>query len=200
MVRGRVAEALCWVEQAVKDAETYHDSDLLLVAHFAAMGAYFWLGDPIKSREHADQLLALYSEERHGGLAEILNHDPKTMTLLFSALSAWLLGYPEQAVSINSAADAQARRLGHPFQLSWVLTTGATVFDLLGEPDDWLRRIEEANRLGRENSLPVVTDCLVPIFSGIALIRKGPSRRRHGFVHEGHGLLGGERRSTKHFT
>jgi predicted ATPase len=47
------------------------------------------------------------------------------------------------------------------------------VFDLLGEPDEWLRRIEEADRLGRENSLPLVTDCLVPVFSGTALIRKG---------------------------
>jgi predicted ATPase len=173
LVRGRVAESLRWVTELMNAAETYDDPDLLLVAHLAARGAYFWLGDPIKSREHADRLLALYSEERHSQLAEILNHDPKTITLFFSALSTWLLGYPEQAVSINSAAYAQARRRGHPFELGWLLTTGATVFDLLGEPDEWLRRIEEADRLGRENSLPLLTDCLVPVFSGTALIRKG---------------------------
>ena len=45
----------------------------------AAAISYFWLGELTKSREHADQVLALYSEERHGHLVGILNHDPKTV-------------------------------------------------------------------------------------------------------------------------
>src|SRR5262249_29371515 len=39
--------------------------------------------------------------------------------------------------------------------------------------DEWLNRIEEADRVGRENSLPVLTECFAPICSGMALIRKG---------------------------
>jgi hypothetical protein len=60
-------------------------TDLLIVARLAAAGAYFWLGDLIKVREHADRVLALYSEERHVHLVDILNNDPKTFCLLFSA-------------------------------------------------------------------------------------------------------------------
>ena len=74
---------------------------------------------------------------------------------------------------MSDASDAHARRLGHPFELGWVLTWGAMVFDFLGEPDEWLKRIEEADRVGRENSLPFLTECLVPNHSGVALIRKG---------------------------
>jgi hypothetical protein len=46
------------------------------------MLTYVWLGDPIKAREHADRVLALYSKEQHGHLAGILNIDPKTLSLI----------------------------------------------------------------------------------------------------------------------
>jgi class 3 adenylate cyclase/tetratricopeptide (TPR) repeat protein len=170
--RGRVAESLCWVTQLMNAAETYNDPDLLILGLMAAMTAYFWLGDPIKAREHADRLLALYSEEQHGHLAGILNHDPKTASLVYSAQSTWMLGYPEQAVRISDAKDGHARQVGHPFNLGWALTVGAQLFDYLGEPDEWLKRIEEADRVGRENGLPFLTECWVRSFSGIALIGK----------------------------
>jgi class 3 adenylate cyclase/predicted ATPase len=172
-MRGRVAESLCWVTQVMNAAETYGDPDLLILGHNCAVIAYFCLGDPIKAREHADRVLALYSEERHGHLADVLNGDPKTTSLVFSALSTWILGYPEQALRISGAARDHARRRGHPFDLGWALTTGAQAFDYLREPDEWLKRTEEADRVGRANSLPFLTECRVPISSGIALIRKG---------------------------
>jgi class 3 adenylate cyclase/tetratricopeptide (TPR) repeat protein len=173
VARGQIAESLRWVTQLMNAAETYGDPDLRILGHHAAVLAYFWLGDPIKTREHADRVLALYREEQHGRLVGILNGDPKTYSLVFSALSTWVLGYPEKAVRILDAADEHARRRGHPFALGWALTTGAWVFDLLREPDGFLKRIDEADRVGRENSLPFLTQCLVPLNSGIALIRKG---------------------------
>jgi hypothetical protein len=112
-----VAESLGWVAQLMNAAETYNDADLLIVGHTAAVTAYFWLGDPIKAREHADRVLALYGEERHGHLARILNADPKTVASIFSAQVTWMLGYPEQAVRISDAKDAHARQCGHPFNL-----------------------------------------------------------------------------------
>jgi len=173
LARGRTAESLRWVTQAMNAAETYSDGDLLIVGHFAATNAHYWLGDPIKTREHADRLLALYSEEQHGHLAGILNHDPKSMSLAYSALSTWMLGYPEQAVRILHAAHDHARRRGHPFDLGWALTIGGEVFGFLGDPDEWLKRIDEADRVARENSLSFVAAFMVPLSSGTALIRKG---------------------------
>jgi predicted ATPase len=171
--RGRAAESLRWVTQLMNAAETYGDPELLIVGHVTAVTAYFWLGDPKKAQENADRVLALYSEERHGRLVGILNQDPKGNSLAHSAQSTWMLGYPEQAVRISEAKDAHARQMGHPFALGWVLTGGALEFDFLREPDEWLKRIEEADRVGRENSMPYLTECLVPSFSGVALIRKG---------------------------
>jgi predicted ATPase len=176
--RGRVAESLGWVTQMQEAAETSGDPDLLIVGHLAALISYYWLGDPIKTREHADRVLALHIEDRHAHLVGMLNHDPKSSTLIFSAISTWMLGYPEQAAQMIDAAHDHARRRGHPFNLGFSLTTGAHVFDFLGEPEAWLKRIEEAERLGRETSLLVLTQVLVPLCSGIALI--GNARAAEG--------------------
>jgi hypothetical protein len=132
--RGRVAESLCWVTQLMHAAEAYGDADLLIIGHFAAATAHRCLGNAIEVREHADRLLGLYSEERHGHLVGILNTDPKTYSLLWAAILTWMLGYPEQAAKMKDAGIDHARRLGHPFDLAGALTYGSDVLDLLGSP------------------------------------------------------------------
>ncbi len=171
MNRGRVAESLRWVHQMQEAAETSDDPDLLIVGHLAAVHAYLRLGDPVKAREHANRVLALYSQERHGHLVGMLNADPKTISLVFSAQSAWILGYPERAAQFWEDCETYARKLGHPFDLGWALTTGAQVFDFLGEPEELLKRLEEAERLGREKSMSYFLEIAVPLRSGVALIR-----------------------------
>jgi predicted ATPase len=171
--RGRLAESLYWVTQLQKSAAAYQDTDLLIMGRTAAAISYFWLGELTKSRENADRVLALYSEERHGHLVGILNHELKTNSLIFRALSAWMLGYPDQAVKISDERDGFARRIGHPFDLGFALTIGSILYDHLGQPDEQLKRAEEADRVGRESSLPILSECLAPACSGIAFIRKG---------------------------
>src|SRR5262249_45011934 len=125
------------------------------------------------------------AEERHGHLVGILNQDPKTNSLVFSAQSRWMLGYPEQAARIADAKDDHVRRRVHPFDLGWALTSGAQVLDFLGEPDELLRRVEEADRVARENSLPFVAECMVRVYSGIALIRKGQTSEGMALLEKG---------------
>jgi hypothetical protein len=171
LCRGRLAALPGWATQIHNAAETYGDPDLLIVGQYVATGAHFWLGNLVKVREHADRVLALYSEERCGHLVGTMNQDPKTGVLVLSALSTAMLGFPEQAVTISGAAHAYAHRRGHPFDLCWALHTIGWVFDHLREPDEMLKRAAECDRVGRENSLPVMTECFVPINRGIAVIR-----------------------------
>jgi predicted ATPase len=117
-------------------------------------------------------VLELYGEE-DGQLLDLLNQDPRTIASALAASCTWMLGYPEQAIAINNAKDVHARQRGNPFNLGWALTTGAFVLDHLREPNELLKCAEEAERVGRENSLPVITEILVPMGSGLALIRLG---------------------------
>jgi hypothetical protein len=169
---GRMAESLDWVCELMNAAEAYRDSELLIVGHQIAVVSYFCLGDPIKARVDADQVLALYGEERHGHLVGILNHDPKTIALWYSALSTWMLGYPDRAAQLRADGEAHARKLGHPFDLGFFLAA-TILFDHRGEPDEWLKCCDEAKQLGLENSLLFLTEIVVPLGSGTALIRKG---------------------------
>ncbi|MBV8400937.1 MAG: hypothetical protein JOZ17_19720, partial [Acetobacteraceae bacterium] len=159
--------------QIMEAAETHQDSDFQIIGHQALANSYFWLGDLIKAREHADQVLSLYTEERHGHLLDLLNHDVKTTNLAYASHTIWMLGFPEQAVRVSEECESHARRRGNAVGLSYALTLGATGFKHLGRPDEVLRRAEEAERLGRDNGLPFFTEALVPAQSGIAVIRRG---------------------------
>jgi hypothetical protein len=173
LCRGRVVELQHWVEQAMNAAETYGDADLLMLGHTLAVGAYFWHGDLVRARKRADRLLNLSGEEQHGHLVDVLNHDPKTATLVFSAQSTWMLGYPDQAAQLRADCEAHARKLGHPFDLGWALLESAKVFDYRKEPDELLKCSEEVARLGREHSMSYQVEIGAPWSSGVALIRKG---------------------------
>ena len=182
---GRLPESLRWVAQMSDAAEAYRDPNLLIVEHWCAEISYFWLGDPIKAREHADQVLSLYSEEQHGHLVPIINHNPKTVSLCYVPQAAWMLGDPEQAVKMINAAHDHARRRGHPFDLGWALTVGALLFDHLSKADEQLSRAAEAERLGREHSLPFLTECWAALSCGIALIRKGQTAEGIALLEKG---------------
>src|SRR5207247_1062947 len=87
--QGRIAESLQWVTEMLDAATRTSDSNLLIVGHQAAMVSYFWLGQFIKAREHGNKVLALYNEENHRHLVDLINHDPKSMAGTFATHWTW---------------------------------------------------------------------------------------------------------------
>jgi class 3 adenylate cyclase len=174
MVQGRVAESLDWVNEILATAEASGDADLLIVAHWEAGIAHFWRGDLAQSRAHDDRVLALYDEEQHRHLADLMNTDPKSDVGVHGSLGTWMQGYPDRAVQLCDANDAHARRRGHSFfDLGWVLTGGGLLWELRCEPARLLARAEEAEQLGRTHSLPFISDVLAQVMKGIAWLRAG---------------------------
>jgi hypothetical protein len=115
-----LAESLHWVTQAHEAAEEYRDQDLRILTHYTAQVSYFLLGELTKAREHGDQLLANYSEDRIGHVVDVIHQDPKTVALCYNTHMTWMLGYPEQAMKASNATDAHARWRRHPFDLGSV--------------------------------------------------------------------------------
>ena len=171
--QGRVTEALPWVEEMLDLAKATGDADLLVTGHGLACSCYCFAAEFTKAVEHADKVLDLYDAETHRHLADILYRDPKTSAGIFGSIGTWILGYPDRALRLNGEAEAHARRRGHPFDLGFALTNGAHEFDYRCELEDLRRRAEECERLGRENSLPVLWGFLAPISYGLAMIREG---------------------------
>jgi hypothetical protein len=84
-----------------------------------------------------------------------------------------MLGYPDRALRLSEEKDAHARRRGHPFDLGYALVTGAHEFDRRWKLEDLRKRAEEVERLGRDNSLPVLWALLAPMSFGQGLIQGG---------------------------
>jgi predicted ATPase len=171
--QGRIVECLPQVDEMLSLAKAAGDGDLLIAGHAGACGVYGWAGDLIKAVEHADQVLDLYDDEKHRHLVDLLNHDPKTTAGVFGSICTWILGYPDQALRLNGEKDAHARRRGHPFDLGFALMSGAHEFDHRCQFGDLRQRATECERLGRENSLPVLWAIWAPRLNGLALIREG---------------------------
>ena len=173
LTQGRVAESHDWAKQILATGASNSDPDMLMYGHLAALGTNLFLGQLVTSREHFNHVLALYDENKHRYLADIFNHDPRTMASVYATHVIWMLGYPDEAARLSDAKDAHACQRGHPFDRSWALCWGAGVFDYRCEPDTLLEHAQAAERLGREHSMPFVWSCLAPLHYGAALIRKG---------------------------
>jgi len=171
--QGRVAESLPWAEEMLKVAKATADADLLIAGHAIACTCYCWAGEPTKVLEHANKVLDLYDIEKHRYLADVINHDPKTVAGIFGSIAAWTLGYPDQALRLSDEKDVHAHRRNHPFDLGFALTMGVHDFDHRFRHEDLSKRAEECERLGRENSLPVLWAVLATAPHSLALIRKG---------------------------
>ena len=155
LAQGRAAEALPWAEEMLDIAKATGDADLLIRdIHLPAL-ATVWRASSPRLVEHADKALELYDDEKHRHRADILDHDPKTLASIRASVSTWMLGYPDRALRLNDEKDAYARRRGHPFDLGFALAWGASVRSRFTH-QDLRKRAEECERLGRENSLPVL--------------------------------------------
>jgi tetratricopeptide (TPR) repeat protein len=171
--QGRVAESLPWAMEMLDLAQATGDADLLLTGHAFACTCYYFLGELTEALEHADQVLDLYHDERHQHLAGIMNIDPKTIPGVLAANSAWMLGYPDRALRRRDEIEAHARQRDHSFDLGYALTMGVDEFDHSRGHEDLRRRAKECERLGRENSLPMLWAAFAPITYGLALFREG---------------------------
>jgi class 3 adenylate cyclase/tetratricopeptide (TPR) repeat protein len=173
LTQGRVAESLPWGAEMLRLAKTTGDADLLITGHALACVCYGWAGEFTKVLEHFHEIQGLYDADKHHHLADILNHDPKSQAGSYGSISMWIRGYPDQALRLSNEKDAHARRRGHPFDLGFALSVGAHQLDHRFKPDDLHKRAEECDRLGRENSLPVLWAFLAPFSRGQALVREG---------------------------
>ena len=174
--QGRVSESIQWVDEMLSAAAAFSDGDLEIDGHRIAMAAAFWSGRFMDARRYGDRVRELYDSELHWHLANVLNSDPLTAQGIFGSQYLWILGYPDQAARLSHAKDEHARHRNHPFDLAFALTWGQSVFDYRVESRPLLAHAAEAERLCREQR--------VPILERYAQIMKGIARLRAGLVSE----------------
>jgi len=172
----RLTASLDWARKLLAAGAAMNDGDLEIVGHRAAAASYFWLGKLQSARKHGDIIWATYDPEKHWHIVPLTNTDPLTGDGIYRGQYLWMLGYPDQAMAACNAKDDHARRRNHPFDLAFALTLGAQLFDFLGEASHLLARTEEAERVGREHHLPLMSEVMAEISRGIAWLHAGRIR------------------------
>lgn len=173
ITQGRVAESPVWARRLLAEGIQTGDTDMQIFGHRALLSSHFYLGELRQALEQRDRILVLYDPRQAARWMELTGNDTKTAMGIFASQAIWMLGAPDGAAQLSEQMDAHSRSLGHPFDIGWAVTWGAYVFDYRCEPEALSLRGGEAERLGREQSIPLLTKALVPIVQGLALLRSG---------------------------
>lgn len=109
-------------ERLLEMARRGEDCGQLLEAHHTLWPTLTGMGQTKRALAHIERGIALYDRHRHGALAALYSgHDPGMCGHFHMAVTQWMLGYPDRAVS----ALKDALRLGAEIQnpLSDVITS-----------------------------------------------------------------------------
>ena len=173
ITHGRIEESLVVATRLLEEGLARNDSDLLIFGHLTVTISRYYLGNLVEARAESASLLALYDPGRAARWMQLTSLDVRTFAEVWSSQWTWMLGYPDEAVRVSDAKDAHARELGNAFNLGFVLTLGAYVFDYRREPSRMLERVNEADLIAREQSIPFLSRVQVPLADGLARLRAG---------------------------
>ena len=173
MSAGRLAESMLWAERMLTFAAGTHDENFQLCGHRAALASRFWQGDLAGARAHGDAIRRMYDGERHAHIAALTTSDPLAGDGIYRAHYLWMLGYPDQARAVARETAALVRRLNHPFEIAFALTLGAQVYEYCNEPAELLQCAMEAERVGKEFGVPLMSEIMAEISKGEAWLLDG---------------------------
>ncbi len=121
-------------ERLLAVAEREQDNSLLLQAHHALWTTLFTIGEPVAARDHLQIGLALYDPQQHRSQAFMYGgHDPGVCCRNHSAMTLWILGYPDQALKSTQEAVKLARELCHSVSITHALYNAAWTYYQSGE-------------------------------------------------------------------
>jgi predicted ATPase len=163
------------VEQLDALARSTGDSYAFIVACNVENMTYGWMGNFTRALKAARRGVAAYDPEKHAPFVRVYNHDQKCGILSWVVHFLWFQGFPDQAQAAAQEQVDVARRLGHPFNLAFSLTTGCAARVLRGETALAREWIDEAQRIGRDNAMTYITHFFAPFWRGIVRIVDGES-------------------------
>jgi len=112
--RGRVREAQDLSAELLDLANKLKQPAYDLEAHHAAWTTNFRLSQFESAKIHSQSGIELYDVKQHGNHASRFGgHDPGCCALYNAAMTAWLLGYPEQAQARAQQSVRLAKQINH---------------------------------------------------------------------------------------
>ncbi|MCA1438644.1 AAA family ATPase [Ensifer sp. IC4062] len=128
-----LSEARRAADRLLELANSCNDRGLSFFAHRAAGVCALPAGEFSRARAHLEEALTLYDPQEHRSPAFVYAFDPRVVCLDYLARSLLALGFPEQALTVNDEATAEARNLEHRNSLALPLFFGGVIRQILGD-------------------------------------------------------------------
>jgi hypothetical protein len=146
---------------------------------------HYHLGAVAQTHMHLEQGMVIYDSQPEPSTAFLYARGPRVVCASWSALTLWMLGYPDQALQRSREAVMQAQDLSYPFTLSLVLNWAAWLHQLRREPQAAATQAEAAMALSTEQGF-AHWEALGRVLGGWALAEQAQAEA--GIVDMCHGL------------
>jgi predicted ATPase len=141
-------------EAMLRVAQHTHDPMLAVIAHTALGVTWAFLGALATARLHAEEAIAHYAPDQHCARMFQIGQDPGVGCRVCAALTLWLLGYPEQAMTHVQEALRLAYELSHPYSLAYARCMAAWVTQFRRDVSPVYEQAEAAIALSTEHGFP----------------------------------------------
>ena len=152
-VCGEFAASHAYAQELLRRGEEQGDPVSLLVGHRIVGASLFYLGRPTAAYAHLEQAVALYVPEKHRSLALAYGYDARVVSRFYLLETLFVLGYPDQALTLCREALAEARGLS-PGSLAFALNHAGYVHYFRREREPVRELAEELVPLAKEQSFP----------------------------------------------
>ncbi len=155
--QGKLQDSLNLGEQLLILTHTSQDPLQIALPYWTLGETYFFQGDIVRGQEYFEQAVALYGPHNSQALTALGGVDMKVSCLSWLSWILWMQGYPDQAVAQSEEALALARKLEHPFSLSFALGfSGCGLRLLRREPEHMLQFLTTLEQIVNADQLVVM--------------------------------------------
>jgi hypothetical protein len=173
---GEIGVAYELAEQLLELAERVNDRHVLMIAEWCVGAALHHKGALRQAHEHLDRALQLYDPEFHKARAWQVGIEPGIFCQCEASRALLLLGRADESAARLARAEQQARALGHPQTLAFVLLFRMLIGHLKGEATHVLTLHEELAALCADKSIAQEMLWARPVW-GWALFESGQRER-----------------------
>lgn len=178
LYRGAYHDSLRLALECLQIAEAADDAAMMVQAHHAAWGPYFYTGRYDEMQVHIIGALAVYCQELHEATSTYYGvHDAASCGLTLFSLALWNMGRLDQSADWLDRGIAHARSLAIPANVADALGYCALICQLLRDP----QRAQEF----AEPALHIFTQQAMHNASYLSAITLGWSLAMQGQVAEG---------------
>ena len=156
LTQGRVAEAPAWAQRLLDEGSKRGDIDMQILGHRGRMSSDFYLGELRKADDHGKKALRLYDPSRAGHWIELVGNDVRTAVGVCTSQAIWMLGTRTAPLQRERSEGRTFATIGASIRYRLGVDLGCVRLDYRREPERLLAHANEAERLAREQSIPVL--------------------------------------------